>query len=220
MSQAEISDPIWAVSSSSPGCSSSFSQSSSGKKHKQTFWLVHRTRRWKVFKLFFFSFNYHYTSVGSNLVRFEVRFGFLRFGRFKVRFLETYWRFVRFEVRLWGSANLSEPFWHELQSDLGIYVGRIFCKTVGVNFWTCFSLERMRHFSQNQIFQYCLKKLAKILLNGCRKSKFSKILKVRGSVLEGSVWFWKSKPRFGRFEVWFSSSSEVQGSEFLGSTQY
>ena len=158
-------------------------------------------------------------SVGSNLVRFEVRFGFLRFGRFKVRFLETYWRFGRFEVRLWGSANLSEPFWHELQSDLEIYTGRIFCKTVGVNFWTCFSLKRRRHFSQNQIFQYCLKKLAKILLNGCRKSKFSKILKVRGSVLEGSVWFWKSKPRFGRFEVRFSRGSEVRGSEFLGSTQ-
>ena len=157
------------------------------------------------------------SSVGSNLVRFEVRFGFLRFGRFKVRFLETYWRFGRFEVRLWGSANLSEPFWHELQSDLGIYVGRIFCKTVGVNFWTCFSLKRRRHFSQNQIFQYCLKKLAKILLNGCRKSKFSKILKVRGSVLEGSVWFWKSKPRFGRFEVQFSRGSEVRrfgGSRF------
>ena len=100
-------------------------------------------------------------SVGSNLVRFEVRFGFLRFGRFKVRFLETYWRFGRFEVQLWGSANLSEPFWHELQSDLEIYAGRIFCKTVGVNFWTCFSLKRRRHFSQNQIFQYCLKKLAK-----------------------------------------------------------
>ena len=30
------------------------------------------------------------TSVGSNLVWFEDRFGFLRFGRFKVRFLETY----------------------------------------------------------------------------------------------------------------------------------
>ena len=159
------------------------------------------------------------TSVGSNLVRFEVRFGFLRFGRFKVRFLETYWRFERFEVRLGGSANLSEPFWHELQSDLGIYVGRIFCKTVGVNFWTCFSLKRRRHFSQNQIFQYCLKKLAKILLNGCRKSKFSKILKVRGSVLEGSVWFWEYKLRFGRFEVRFSRGSEVRGSEFLGSTQ-
>ena len=158
-------------------------------------------------------------SVGSNLVRFEVRFGFLRFGRFKVRFLETYWRFGRFEVRLWGSANLSEPFWHELLSYLVIHVGRIFCKTVGVNFWTCFSLKRRRHFSQNQIFQYCLKKLAKILLNGCRKSKFSKILKVRGSVLEGSVWFWKSKPRFGRFEVRFSRGSEVRGSEFLGSTQ-
>ena len=31
-----------------------------------------------------------HTSVGSNLVRFEVRFGFLRFSRFKVRFLEKY----------------------------------------------------------------------------------------------------------------------------------
>ena len=101
----------------------------------------------------------------------------------------------------------------------GFMEGRIFCKTVGVNFWTCFSLKRRRHFSQNQIFQYCLKKLAKILLNGCRKSKFSKILKVRGSVLEGSVWFWKYKPRFGRFEVRFSRGSEVRGSEFLGSTQ-
>ena len=68
VSQAEISDPIWAVSSSSPGCSSSFSQSSSGKKHKQTFWLVHRTRRWKVFKLFFFSFNYHYTMRASRFL--------------------------------------------------------------------------------------------------------------------------------------------------------
>ena len=28
-------------------------------------------------------------SVGSNLVRFEVRFGFWRFGRFEVRFLRT-----------------------------------------------------------------------------------------------------------------------------------
>ena len=49
------------------------------------------------------------TSVGSNLVRFEVRFGFLRFGRFEVRFLGQIWRFGRFEVRFKGSANLSEP---------------------------------------------------------------------------------------------------------------
>ena len=48
-------------------------------------------------------------SVGSNLVRFEVRFGFLRFGRFEVRFLGQIWRFGRFEVRFKGSANLSEP---------------------------------------------------------------------------------------------------------------
>ena len=48
-------------------------------------------------------------SVGSNLVRFEVRFGFLRFGRFEVRFLGKIWRFGRFEVRFKGSANLSEP---------------------------------------------------------------------------------------------------------------
>ena len=37
-----------------------------------------------------------YNSVGSNLVRFGGSFGFLRFGRFEVRFR--------------GSANLSEPF--------------------------------------------------------------------------------------------------------------
>ena len=48
-------------------------------------------------------------SVGSNLVQFEVRFGFLRFGRFEVRFLGQIWRFGRFEVRFKGSANLSEP---------------------------------------------------------------------------------------------------------------
>ena len=53
--------------------------------------------------------NGHLTSVGSNLVRFEVRFGFLRFGRFEVRFLGQIWRFGRFEVRFKGSANLSEP---------------------------------------------------------------------------------------------------------------
>ena len=33
--------------------------------------------------------HYIISSVGSNLVRFEVRFGFLRFGRFKVRFSEV-----------------------------------------------------------------------------------------------------------------------------------
>ena len=56
----------------------------------------------------------HYTSVGSNLVRFEVRFGFLRFGRFEVQFLGQIWRFGRFEVRFKGSANLSEPLWPEI----------------------------------------------------------------------------------------------------------
>ena len=35
-------------------------------------------------------FTYKTTSVGSNLVQFEVRFHILRFSRFKVRVLETY----------------------------------------------------------------------------------------------------------------------------------
>ena len=68
-------------------------------------------------------------SVGSILVRFEVQF------------LETYQRFRRFEVRLCGSENLSEHFWHEIVlSNFGIYVvvGRIFSKTVGGDVWTCF----------------------------------------------------------------------------------
>ena len=38
-------------------------------------------------------------SVGSNLVRFGGSFGFLRFGRFEVRFLGPKKRFGRFEVR-------------------------------------------------------------------------------------------------------------------------
>ena len=50
------------------------------------------------------------SSVGSNLVRFGGSFGFLRFGRFEVRFLGPKKRFGRFEVRFRGSANLSEPF--------------------------------------------------------------------------------------------------------------
>ena len=39
------------------------------------------------------------SSVGSNLVRFGGSFGFLRFGRFEVRFLGPKKRFGRFEVR-------------------------------------------------------------------------------------------------------------------------
>ena len=49
-------------------------------------------------------------SVGSNLVRFGGSFGFLRFGRFEVRFLGPKRRFGRFEVRFKGSANLPNLF--------------------------------------------------------------------------------------------------------------
>ena len=83
------------------------------------------------------------TSVGSNLVRFEVRFSILRFGRFKVRFLGTYLRFGRFEVRFEGSANLSEPFSLKILSNFGLILGRIFSKFIGGKFLlkrgTCFS---------------------------------------------------------------------------------
>ena len=74
------------------------------------------------------------TSVGSNMVRFEVRFGILRFGRFKVRFLGTYLRFGRFEVRFEGSANLSEPFSLKILSNFGLILGRIFSKFIGGKF--------------------------------------------------------------------------------------
>ena len=37
----------------------------------------------------------------SYTVRFEVRFGFRRFGRFEVQFSGGNWRFGRFTVRFW-----------------------------------------------------------------------------------------------------------------------
>ena len=73
-------------------------------------------------------------SVGSNLVRFEVQFGILRFNRFKVWFLGTYSSFGRLEVRFEGSANLYEPFSHKILSNFGLSLGRIFSKFIGGKF--------------------------------------------------------------------------------------
>ena len=74
----------------------------------------------------------------------------------------------------------------------------------------------IRNFLEIRSFNIALKDWPK---NWLSRTTFQKIFKVRGSFLEGSVRLRKSKPRFGRFEVRFSRGSEVQGSEFSGSTQ-
>ena len=81
-------------------------------------------------------------SVGSILVRFEVQF------------LETYQRFRRFEVRLCGSENLSEHFWHEIVlSNFGIYVvvGRI--SASHDHGWFGLAKKFTRWMLQKQFFQ-------------------------------------------------------------------
>ena len=100
-------------------------------------------------------------SVGSILVRFEVQF------------LETYQRFRRFEVRLCGSENLSEHFWHEIV--LSNFVGRIFSKTVGGDVWTCFRWKGDISVIWIWISQ-------KFYSMDVAKAIFQKILKVRGSI--------------------------------------